>query len=52
MTESFVLHLQSRALADGDLRGVVEVVATGERRVITTLDELRELLTERTADPR
>jgi hypothetical protein len=44
MTASFVLHLQSGALADGDVCGVVEIVATGERHTVTTLDELGALL--------
>jgi hypothetical protein len=44
MTASFVLHLQSGALAGGDICGVVEVVATGERHTVTTLDELGALL--------
>jgi hypothetical protein len=44
MTASFVLHLQSGALADGDVCGVVEIVATGERHTITTLHELGALL--------
>jgi hypothetical protein len=47
MTDSFVLHLQSAGLREGDIRGVVEVVATGERRTVTTLDELRDLLVQR-----
>jgi hypothetical protein len=44
MTASFVLHLQSGALSEGDVCGVVEVVATGERYTVTTLDELGALL--------
>jgi hypothetical protein len=44
MTASFVLHLQSGALADGDVCGVVEVVATGKRYTVATLDELGALL--------
>jgi hypothetical protein len=44
MTASFVLHLQSGALAEGDVCGVVEIVATGERRTVTTLAELGALL--------
>jgi hypothetical protein len=44
MTASFVLHLQSGALAAGDVCGVVEIVATGERRTVTTLAELGLLL--------
>jgi len=44
MTHSFVLHLSSTALRDGDIRGVVEVVATGERTTVKTLEELRDLL--------
>jgi hypothetical protein len=50
MTESFVLHLQSDPLANGEVRGVVEVIATGERRTITTLDELRDLMVQRAGD--
>jgi hypothetical protein len=44
MTASFVLHLQSHALADGEVCGVVEIVATGERHPVTTLEELGTLL--------
>jgi hypothetical protein len=55
VTDSFVLHLSSTRLSEGDIRGVVEVVATGERKTVTTLDELRDLLIQRAgsrpADP-
>jgi hypothetical protein len=44
MTASFVLHLQSGRLRDGEVCGVVEVVATGARRTVTSLEELRALL--------
>jgi hypothetical protein len=44
MTSSFVLHLQSGPLVDGEVRGVVEIVATGERRTVLSLEELGELL--------
>jgi hypothetical protein len=44
VTDSFVLHLQSAALADGDVCGVVEIVATGERHTVATLVELGTLL--------
>jgi hypothetical protein len=49
VTETFVLHLQSSHLAAGEVRGVVEVIATGERAVISTLNELGEVLTARSA---
>jgi hypothetical protein len=44
MTTSFVLHLQSGPLLDGEVRGVVEIVATGERRTVLSLADLGELL--------
>jgi hypothetical protein len=44
MTTSFVLHLQSGPLADGEVRGVVQIVATGERRTVLSLEDLGELL--------
>jgi hypothetical protein len=44
MTTSFVLHLQSGPLVDGDVCGVVEIVATGERRTVLSLEDLGELL--------
>jgi hypothetical protein len=49
MTETFVVHLQSGALADGEFRGVVEAVATGRRSTVTTLEELRVALMQRAA---
>lgn len=52
MTESFVLHLHSRLLKQGDVCGVVEVVATSERHTITTIVELNEVLISRSAGDR
>jgi hypothetical protein len=52
MTETFVVHLQSGALAGGDVRGVVEVVATGERRTVTTIEELRTVLVQQAVPDR
>ncbi|HEX3822845.1 MAG TPA: hypothetical protein VHV79_00085 [Mycobacteriales bacterium] len=46
MTETFVLHLRSGPLADGEIHGVVEVVATGARHVVGAFDELRSVLIE------
>jgi hypothetical protein len=51
VTETFVLHLRSDALARGDIHGVVEVVATGERRVVIALEELRSVLVESARPP-
>ncbi len=44
MTTSFVLHLQSGPLVDGEVRGMVEIVATGERRTVLSLEDLGEVL--------
>jgi hypothetical protein len=50
VTTSFVLHLKSGALAEGEVRGVVEIVSTGEQRVITTLDQLGAVLIQQSHD--
>jgi hypothetical protein len=51
VTETFVLHLRSGPLAHGDINGVVEVVATGERHMVSAFDDLRSILTESARQP-
>lgn len=46
-----MLHLRSARLAAGEVCGVVEVIATGERQTVSTLTELSEVLIQAGGQP-